>query len=161
MWRYYLVATLLVVAAGSVVVAHRIATVHDLEVRATPRPGQTPTLTRGEPPAGTRSPASFRGEAPWAMSALPDCFDELGSVVGASDFVDAKIPPASQRLPAGTRLTWGGCTIAVGDDDLRIARGPDRLRIPPHAALYRRDDELVLVWRSDRGRTEIRTYGPR
>ena len=158
MLRFYAIATALVVAIGSVVFARHLAEMRDFNVRGTPRPGQTPTITRGAGGGAPRPAATFSADGPWVMSALPGCFEQQKSIVGASDVVNAKIPPASERLRAGTVLHWVNCTITVGAHDVRITRGDDRLRVPPEAALYRHDDRLTLVWESAYGRTEIRVY---
>lgn len=158
MARFYLIATALIVAIGSIVFARHLATLRDFEVRGTPRPGQTPTVTRGSGAHAPQPAATFSGEGAWVMSALPECFDQQKSVIGASDLLASKIPPASERLRAGTVLRWANCSVRVGAHDVLIARGGDRLRVPPESALYRRGDTLTLVWESAFGRTEIRVY---
>jgi hypothetical protein len=157
MLRYYLIATIIVLAIGSVVFAHRIASLRDFQVRGAPRPSMTPTVVRGGD-AGARNEQAFTGQGSWAMSALPGCFDEQRSVVGPTTVLTKDEPPASERLAPGTRLRWSGCEIVVGVNDVRVTRGDDRLRVPPQARLYAHDDTLVLVWHGRDGRTEIRTY---
>jgi hypothetical protein len=157
MWRYYLIATLIVVAIGSIVFAHRIASLRDFRVSGAPRPSMTPTNTRGGGVAG-RNEQPFTGQGSWAMSALPGCFDEQRSIVGPTAMMARDTPPARERIAPGTHLRWSGCEIVVGADDVRITRGADRVRVPPRASLYAHGDALVLVWQSRDGRTEIRTY---
>jgi hypothetical protein len=153
MWRYYAAATLVVAAIGSVVFAHRLST-GEWDVRATPQ--GTPTVTRGNGETGTPGTA-FSGEGPWVLSALPDCFDQQSSIVGTPMQLVFDRPPARDRLPAGTVLHRGPCTVVVRDDSIFVARGADRLRVPPSARLYRTQAGLVLVY--ERGsRAEIRVY---
>jgi hypothetical protein len=153
MWRYYALATLIVAGVGSVVFAHRLAT-GDWDVRATPV--GTPTVTRGNGETGTPSSA-FTGEGPWVLSALPDCFDQQSSIVGTPLQLAFDLPPARDRLPVGTELHRGPCTVIVRDDSIFVARGADRLRVPPSARLYRTHAGLILVY--ERGsRAEIRVY---
>lgn len=158
MWRFYLIATVIVVAIGSVVFAHRVASLRDFTVEGSPRPGQTPTNTRGNAREASRPAHDFAADGPWVMSALPDCFEQQKSTIGPIGLVRAQIPPERDRVAPGTRIVWNDCAIAVGASDVTIARGSDRLRVPPQARLYRRGDALVLVWTSRYGRTEIRTY---
>jgi hypothetical protein len=153
MWRYYALATLIVIAVGSIVFAHRLST-GDWDVRATP--AGTPTVTRGNGETGTPVSA-FTGEGPWVLSALPDCFDQQSSIVGTPLQLVFDLPPARDRLPVGTVLHRGPCTVVVRADSVYVARGADRLRVPPSARLYRTHDGLVLVY--ERGsRAEIRVY---
>ena len=158
MWRFYLIATLIVVAIGSVVFAHRLGSLRDFNVEGTPRPGQTPTNTRGDAAEAPRPARSFGADGPWVMSALPDCFDQQKSTIGPTDLVRTQIPPERERIAPGTRIVWNDCAIIVGANDVTVARGSDRLRVPPQARLYRSGTALVLVWTSSYGRTEIRTY---
>ena len=150
MWRYYLVATLIVVAIGSVAFAHRWFAEH-----RGANAGRSVGFA-GSPASG--APTFGNGEGPWVMSALPGCFDQQRSIVGPSDMLARDVPPPRERLAAGTMLVWNDCTVRVGASDVRIARGSDRLRVPPQAALYARGGKLTLVWTSRHGRTEIREY---
>jgi hypothetical protein len=152
--RYYIIATAIVVVFGSIVFAHRLAR-PDLKISA--RPTGTPTVeTRSAPePAATARP--FSGQGPWVLSALPACFDEQSRISGPVAEVRAKLPPAADRIAPGTTLAVGACTLTVRAADIWVDRGPDRLRVPPQAALYRVDGHLVLAARSG-GRLEIRRY---
>jgi hypothetical protein len=160
MWRFYVIATLIVVGIGSAFFARRVASLRDFSVSATPRPGQTPTQVRGGGNASTRA-ERFTGEGSWVMSALPDCFDEQRSIVGRSEAVAHLVPPERERIRSGTTLRWSDCEVTVGTDTVVIRRGDDRLRVPPSARLYAASaDRLTLVWRGASGRTEIRIYTP-
>jgi hypothetical protein len=154
MWRYYFVATLIVVLIGSVVFAHRLVT-REWNLTGRPNPSQTPTVTRG---AGdeARAWSKFSGEGPWVMSALPDCFDQQSSKTGPAALLARDVPPESERVPPST-LRRGDCTVIVREHDIWVFRGDDRVRVPPEARLYRHGEALTLVWEGA-GRMEIRVY---
>ncbi len=154
MVRYYLLATLIVVAFGSLVFAHRLAA-PDLRVSA--RATGTPTVESPSRPEAAATIAPFSAEGPWVLSALPACFDEQSRVRGPLALLRAKLPPASERLAAGTTLRAGPCTLLVKAHELVVERGADRLRVPPESALYRDGAQLILV-AHDGDAVEIRRY---
>jgi hypothetical protein len=151
--RYYIIATAIVVVFGSIVFAHRLAQ-PDLKISA--QPSGTPTVEThvAEAPATARP---FTGQGPWVLSALPGCFDEQSRVSGPFAAVEAKLPPPADRIPTGTTLHVGDCTLVVRGRDIWVDRGPDRLRVPPEAALYRVDGHLTLAVRTG-SQLEIRRY---
>jgi hypothetical protein len=139
--RYYLLATLIVLAIGGLVYAHR-RTAPGLQIAA--KPTGTPTVeTRAVASSATAPP--FSGQGPWVLSALPACFDEQSRVRGPVGQLAAKVPSAEDRIAPGTTLRVADCTVTVRRDDIWIERGPDRLRVPPTAALYRVDGRLTLT----------------
>ncbi len=154
MARYYLLATLIVVVVGSLVFAHRLAA-PDLRVSA--QATGTPTVESPSRPAAQSTPDAFAAQGSWVLSALPGCFDEQSRIRGPRAALATKLPSESERIAPGTTLTSGACTVLVGERDVVVRRGDDRLRVPPDAALYRVDGRLTLVVRS--GPTiEIRRY---
>ena len=154
MFRYYVIATLIVVAFGSVVFALR-RPAPDLRISA-PVAGGTPTVETRVPEVLV-TPRPFTGQGPWVLSALPDCFDEQSRVSGPAAAVAAKLPPAGDRIAPGSTLHVKNCTLLVRAHDIWVDRGPDRLRVPPEARLYQVGGRLVLSARSD-GQLEIRRY---
>jgi hypothetical protein len=151
--RYYIIAAAIVAVFGSIVFAHRL-TQPDLRISA--QPSGTPTVeTRVSQAPATARP--FSGQGPWVLSALPDCFDEQSRVSGPVAAVEPKLPPADARIAPGTTLRVAGCTLLVRARDIWVDRGPDRLRVPPDAALYRVGGRLVLTVRSG-DQLEIRRY---
>jgi len=152
-FRYYVIATLIVVIFGSIVFAHRL-TQPDLRISA--QPSGTPTVEThvAEAPATARP---FSGQGPWVLSALPGCFDEQSRISGPAVKLAPKLPPADDRIAPGTTLKIATCTLLVRARDIWVDRGPDRLRVPPEAALYRVDGHLVLAVRSG-PQLEIRRY---
>ena len=156
MWRYYLIATLIVVAIGSALFAHRLATngwkMHaDVKVPPPPAHGNANEgfVTTPEP--------FFNGQGGWVLSALPGCFTQLSSIEGPSQALVFHVPPARERIAPGARLSSGNCTVLVREHDVWVYRGKDRLRVPPEARLYDAKAGLTLVYER-RGHTEVRVY---
>jgi hypothetical protein len=156
MWRYYLIAALIVVATGSALVAHRLAANGwKLGARSSvrpqpPHPGPNVGFTTTPQP-------SFTGQGSWVLSALPACFEQLSSIEGPTLALTFHVPAARERIRPGTALHSGNCTVLVREHDVWIYRGDDRLRVPPEARLYDAKDGLTLVYDRD-GRTEVRVY---
>lgn len=153
MTRYYLIATLIVIAIGSIVFAHRL-TRPDLRISA--QPTGTPTVESPHAPDSVRGAASFSASGPWVLSALPACFEEQSRTRGPAEAVASKIPATADRIAPGTRLIAGTCTVIVRPSDLWVTRDADRLRVP-HARLYRTGALLTLVTKIGTT-TEIRIY---
>ena len=153
MIRYYLIATAIVVVLGGIVFAHRLIAPN---LRIAARPSGTPTVEThvAEAPATARP---FTGQGPWVLSALPGCFDEQSRVSGPFAAVAPKLPPAADRIAPGSTLRVADCTLRVRARDIWVDRGPDRLRVPPDAALYRVDGRLVLAVHTG-SQLEIRRY---
>ncbi|HTD37212.1 MAG TPA: hypothetical protein VK669_06850 [Candidatus Limnocylindrales bacterium] len=156
MLRFYAIAALLVIALGSILVAHRLATSrapHVARASASPPPAHPGPnngfMTTPEP--------FFQGQGGWVMSALPGCFDQLSSIEGPSQALTFHVPPASQRIAPGTTLRSGNCTLIVRPHDVWVYRGADRLRVPPEARLFATKDGLTLVY-DHAGRTAVRVY---
>ncbi len=101
--------------------------------------------------------APLRGDAPWALSALPDCLIQESEATGTLAYVRSKLPRGATAVGAGTVLHYGSCTIFVRDGEALVYRGGDRLRIPPHVTLYRAGNELALLRDSDAS-GELRVY---
>ncbi len=91
------------------------------------------------------------------LSALPACFDERSRLRGPATELRPKIPPESDRIVAPAALDVGPCAVRVEPHEVWVTRGPDRLRVPPDAALYRVAGRLILVVHSG-STVEIRRY---
>jgi hypothetical protein len=159
MWRFYLLASAIVLVSGSAIVAGpRLSTA--IRVSATPSGSPTPTAERHGSPEGRQGGGErFSVSASWIMSALPACFLESERNAGPLDALRAKIPPPGARLAPGTRFTSGECAVEVRSADVVVVRGADRMQAP-HASLYRVGDRLVLV-SVTRRLAEIRIYDRR
>ena len=157
MLRYYLIATAIVVTFGIIVAAlHRPG--RDLRVASVKATG-SPSPPRREG-ASTFSPPPPIGNAPWAMSALPECFHQEHEVHGTWAFVRAHVPAAARPLPRGTTLRASDCTVVVGDGVVDVARGNETLRVPPVAALYALPHDRLALLRDDATDAVLRVYGP-
>jgi len=156
MLRYFAIATVLVLAVAVIATMHANSSFMRLRFAASthaPAPQHLP-LKFGE---GGATPDAVSGDAPWALSALPDCFAQRAETTGRVAFVRAHIPANAEPVPSGTTLTYGPCTIIVREDQLLIDRGSDRMRVPPRATLYRRGGQLVLL-RTTGSSAVLRTY---
>lgn len=100
---------------------------------------------------------AFRGVAPWALSALPDCFTPLAHVTGSSAYVTAHLPSGARVVVPPARLAYGRCTIFLAGVEAIVTRGSDRLRIPPTVRFYRIPGKIA-VWRSDAAGNDLRIY---
>jgi hypothetical protein len=156
MWRYYLIAALIVLAVGSVLFANRLAS-NGWKLNAQ-TPGSPPPAHPGPNEGFVTTPEpNFSGQGGWVLSALPGCFEQLSSIEGPSLALTFHIPPARERILPGTSLRSGNCTILVRDHDVWIYRGGDRVRVPSEARLYGTKDGLTLVY-DHAGRTQVRIY---
>jgi hypothetical protein len=149
-------ATVVVAAVGSIVFAHRAA---PPDLRISGKVSGTPTPSApGPDEAGTpAAQAPFQGSGAWTMSSLPSCFRERERIRGSVAELRPKFPPAFERVRPPSVVLSGDCTVTVRGRELWIARGSDRLRVPPDAFLYRDAGGFTLV--SIHGtRAEIRRY---
>ncbi len=110
--------------------------------------------------AGARVRAGgLRGDAPWVLSALPECLSQTSESTGSARYVRAHLPPHAVAIVPPARLVYGDCTIVVAGDRAYVRRGPDRLRIPPRVWFYRAPGRLALVRDEARG-SQLRVYQP-
>ena len=148
---------MVVIAFGALVFARR-ATGPDLRVEAMPSGSPTPTLERTTAEDTKPGPSrTFTGQGAWTMSSLPECFRETERRRGPLAVMRPHFPPESTRVKPATVIRRGDCTLVVGEHDLWIARGSDRLRVPPDARLYRDNERLTLVVIGSK-QAEIRVY---
>ena len=155
MLRYYAIATCIVFAVAILATAWvnrdliriKIASVN---VAVPPKPAE-PLGMNGA------SQGVLRGDAPWALSALPDCLHQRSESTGSAGYVRTQLPSGLIPVAPGSKLTYGPCTISVVDGEAYVARGSDRLRIPPHVQFYRAPGVLALL-RSSGSTAELRIY---
>jgi hypothetical protein len=107
--------------------------------------------------SGIRTPRPFEGDAPWALSALPGCFDQIERVSGTDAYVRARLPADAVAIAPPATVVYADCTISIAGGEAYVRRGPDRFRIPPMAQFYRSNDRLV-VYRHEAGSSELRIY---
>ena len=155
MTRYFAIATIIVLA---IFVAATAWTYRDaIRVRIAPTGVPAPPKAQDETSGGGRPDVPLAGDAPWALSALPDCATQGLSARGPFAYVRAKLPRDAVAIAPGTTFAFGACTILVGNGEVRVQRGFDRLRIPPLATLYRTGDGLALLRRTGKS-GELRVY---
>jgi hypothetical protein len=155
MGRYYLIACVLVLAVGTAIFANRMRALREFDVRGAVV--GTPTPTRANPSESPVPFGTFTGEGPWVLSALPGCFVQQSSLIGTTSQLTFDVPPAGERIAPGTTFQQGNCVVMVRAHDIWIARGTDRLRVPPEARLYRTPKGLALVYEHN-GHGQIRVY---
>ena len=156
MWRYYVLATMVVVAIGSALLAQRLS-VSGLRVHAESTGTPSPASGNANDGFVTTPEPFFNGQGGWVLSALPGCFTQLSAIEGPSQALTFHVPPARERIAPGTRITRGNCTVLVRAHDVWVERGRDRLRIPPEARLFNAKEGLTLVY-DHAGRTDVRVY---
>ena len=161
MFRYYVIATIIVLTIAV------LATAWNERDRLTPAASPSPSARvyasssphggfEAEPGSGG---APLRGDAPWALSALPACLIQRSEATGPVSYVRSKLPKGAKEIPPGAVLHYGPCTISVGDGEAVVSRGPDVLRIPPRVSFYRTDAALALL-RVSGNHGDLRIYTP-
>lgn len=119
---------------------------------APPKPAPSDTNRGG-------SEAGMRGDAPWALSALPECLVQMSETTGPASYTLPHLPGGSVLVAAPATLHYADCTISVAGDEAFVSRGADRFRIPPKIRFYRTAQTLSLL-RVEGGGTELRVYEP-
>lgn len=156
MLRYYIFATFFVLIVVTIVTSgmHRFGVkIKNVSVHASIPP---PWLSLRDALKAEKLP--FRGDAPWALSALPECFTQLSESKGNYAYAHAHLPAKRQRLQAGAQIAVHNCRIEVRKSDILVLRGPDRLRIPPPVRLYAQGTHLWVLRKTKDGAT-LRSYG--
>lgn len=138
-----MIATALVCTAGLLAtLAHR--STPPLEIRAVLASG-SPSPPRMENPSNFHA-GNFTGDAPWALSALPDCLvQETVWRGGGEAGLRRRVPPAAQRVNSGTVLHYHDCTITVRARDASVVRGSDRFHIPPRTQFFVTSHQLFML----------------
>jgi hypothetical protein len=149
-------ATVLVLATAIVVSGWGLR--HRLRINVGEGHGQggapNPQASTTPPPRST-----LAGDAPWALSALPECFEQLSVDTGPREFLSRHLPAGSVRVAPPARLKFADCTIYAVRDEVYVQRGGDAFRIPPPATLYRSPGRIWLL-RATGGGGELRVYQP-
>ena len=161
MLRYYAIATVIVLTVAVLATAwnYRDRIQNATTPQASPPRHYSASSTphggfEGEAGGGG---AALHGDAPWALSALPECLIQRSETTGPLTFVRSKLPAGATEVPSGTFLHYGPCTISVGDGEAVVSRGSDVLRIPPRVTLYRTAQALALL-RASGTHGELRIY---
>jgi len=120
--------------------------------RVAPKPGASSRVRSG-------AIAPLSGDAPWALSALPECLTQLSKSTGSTRYVMAHLPKNAVRIAPPAHLAFGDCTIAIDGLQAFVRRGDDRFRIPPSVQFYRAGTEFAML-RAAAGSVELRVYQP-
>jgi hypothetical protein len=107
--------------------------------------------------AGT--PAPLHGDAPWALSALPECLTQTSESFGSAAYVRAHLPSKAERIVPPATLVYGDCTITIAGNQAYVRRASDRLRIPPRVQFYRAQGLLAMIRETPHG-AQLRVYEP-
>lgn len=151
MWRFYLAATLIVAAFVFAVTLRKQGST-DIQVSA--RASGTPSAPR-EQADQKASPSSVRGDAPWALSALPECARQDAETRGPVAFVRRAIPPGAREVRG--HLQAGPCSIDVSEDGIRVVRGNDLMLVPPPVRLLESKGRYFL-YEQNRKDAVLRVY---
>ena len=155
MLRYVLIATCIVVLFGAVAAAvHRAG--GPLRMASVQTTG-SPSPPRREAPS-TFTPGPVTGDAPWALSAVPECFHQESETAGSERFVLARIPHGASLAPPGVTVTSRDCIVWARASDVVLVRGAERLRVPSGRLLLLRDRSRIALLAQDAGRTVLREY---
>lgn len=159
MIRYFAIASAIVVAVLLAILALGRGTA----------PRDAPYSTKLASPGAARvegmgsgTAAPLVGDAPWALSALPECFRQLHTVRGSQAYVNAHLaviaPPRGtwHRALAG-RLTTADCTVTLAERTALVTRGDTRLVVPGDARFSIAGDRLILD-RFAGGAEDVRVY---
>jgi hypothetical protein len=120
-------------------------------VPVTPKPAPYEAQNAHRPP-------SFRGDAPWALSALPECFDQTSKSTAPSlRYIESHLPAGAAMVRPPAKLQYGDCTLRVRSDEVYVDRGSDHMHIPPQARLYTAPGTIALL-RGANGGYELRVY---
>ncbi len=125
--------------------------VASVNVSVPPRAAQTP-------PPSKRRAVAFKGDATWALSALPECFVEQSKSTSRTlKYVMAHLPIDLQMVRPPRTLHYADCAVHIVGETIYVDRGADRLRIPPPARLYAGGRHLALLLGTEGG-YELRVY---
>lgn len=141
MLRYFVIAAVVVVAVFIGAAAIHEAQSRIREISGHGRAAQSATSARGR----GRGNAAVRGDAPWALSALPECMIQTTEGKGNERTLLAHLPRNAHEIAPPATLRYGDCTLSISDDQALVLRGEDRLRIPPVARFYRFAGGIALL----------------
>jgi hypothetical protein len=150
-------STLIVLAAAVAIAGYvnrdlirvKIASVY---ARVAPKAG-----TLGKPAAASED--NLDGDAPWALSALPECLLQVSHSSGSPSYVRAHLPVGAVPIDPPDNLTYGDCRITLRDWQAFVRRGRDRFRIPPIVRFFHVGNRLAML-RQAGGSADLRVYEP-
>jgi hypothetical protein len=157
MVRYFALATVIVLGVAVLATAWENRELIRIRIAPTSLPAAPKPV---DPNArGAAADVPLHGDAPWALSALPDCLRPLSVSTGPLAYVRAQIPAGATPVVPPATLVYGDCTISVAGDEAFVRRGDDRFHIPANVRFYR-GPALLAVLRRSAGGNELRVYLP-
>jgi hypothetical protein len=153
--RYLILSTVIILGVGVLVAAWANRDLIRIKIGSAYAHVQPKGADSGVP-AQPQS-AMLRGDAPWALSALPECLTQVSESSGPRRYVRARLPAGAAAIVPPATLVYGDCTITIAGDQAYVRRGDDRLHIPPHVQFYRASGLLALL-REDSHGTQLRVY---
>ena len=156
MLRYFAIATVIVLTVVVLATAWENRELIRIRIESTSVPASPkPADSTG----GGAANVPFRGDAPWALSALPECLTQLSVSTGRLSYVRSRVPAGATPVAPPATLSYGDCTISVTGDEAEVRRGNDRFHIPGSVRFYR-GPAILAVLRSSGGGNELRIYQP-
>lgn len=103
---------------------------------------------------------AFTGDAPWALSALPECFMQLSKATSREGaYVLSRLPQGVTAIRSPQSLHFADCALEVRGNEVLVLRGPDRMRIPPPVRVYVNASQTRLaLLRTGTDGYELRVY---
>jgi hypothetical protein len=157
MLRYLLLSTAIVLGIGVAVAAWAGRDL--IRVKIASIYARAPAKAGGAGGSEAAVPPPLSGDAPWALSALPECLVQTSKSTGSRGYVRSHLPRNAVPIVPPATLVYGDCSITIAGDEAFVRRGNDRLRIPPHVRFYRAGGLLALE-RETPANAELRLYEP-
>ncbi len=142
MLRYFIIATVLVVG---IFIGAAAVRQHERSVAAAKAAHAQRVRSWMIASSRLNGNGAVRGDAPWALSALPECMVQLAEGKGSVAVLLAHLPRGAQRVVPPVTLQYDDCTLSIAGDEALVRRGADRLRIPPVARFYRFQGGIALL----------------
>jgi hypothetical protein len=163
--RYFAIASAIVFACIFALLALGPMQQHAAE----PGPYASTIAPAGSPRAegdAQTSPSPVAGDAPWALSALPECFDERRHVAGPRAYLSRQfgmLPMRAWKPVASGALVSADCRIVVDGaaGSIDVARGDTHLRVPPVTRVFVAGERIVVERVLSAGRYDVRVYALR
>jgi hypothetical protein len=157
MLKYLLLSSVIVIATAVAVAAW--ANRDLIRIKIASVYARVPAKSSGGATPAPDLAATLSGDAPWALSALPECLTQVSESTGSTRYVRAHLPAGSVAIRPPATLRYGDCRIAIDGEQAVVRRGADRLRIPPRVAFYRAG-RLLASLRETGTSAELRVYAP-
>jgi hypothetical protein len=154
--RYFAIATVIVLTVVVIATAWENRELIRIRIASTSVPAP---LKPADSTGGGGVTVPFRGDAPWALSALPECLTQLSVSTGRLAYVRSRVPAGATPVVPPATFSYGDCTISVTGDEADVRRGNDRFHIPGSVRFYR-GPALLAVLRKSGGGNELRIYLP-